>query len=306
MGDIRIGNHPCSWGVAARTTEGMAEIPPYGLVLDEMEQTGYAGTELGFWGFLPTDPRTLRDELAHRGLDMVGGLVTVRLADSAAHTEGLERVLRTASLVADSGGPGAFLLLADEHNSNPTRKKLAGRIEPGHALSGEQWSVFADGAQRIAQSVKERTGLRTAFHHHCAGFVETPYEIETFLSLTDPGLIGLCLDTGHYQYGGGDALAAVRRYTDRIWHVHFKACSPEVVAQARVKEWDYVQAVAGNVFCELDQGTIDFEAIIQELHKWNYQGWVVVEQDVLPGMGTPKESARRNRDYLRKILNDDV
>jgi inosose dehydratase len=30
-------------------------------------------------------------------------------------------------------------------------------------------------------------------------------------------------------------------------------------------------------------------------------GWIVVEQDVLPGMGTPKESAQRNREYLKSI-----
>ncbi len=29
--------------------------------------------------------------------------------------------------------------------------------------------------------------------------------------------------------------------------------------------------------------------------------YVLVEQDILPGMGTPKESARRNREYLRSI-----
>jgi inosose dehydratase len=32
-----------------------------------------------------------------------------------------------------------------------------------------------------------------------------------------------------------------------------------------------------------------------------YEGYTIVEQDILPGMGSPKESARRNREYLRSI-----
>ena len=32
-----------------------------------------------------------------------------------------------------------------------------------------------------------------------------------------------------------------------------------------------------------------------------YAGYITVEQDVLPGMGTPAASARRNREYLRGI-----
>ena len=38
--------------------------------------------------------------------------------------------------------------------------------------------------------------------------------------------------------------------------------------------------------------------VVEELRRMGYDGWIVVEQDVLPGMGTPKQSAARNRDYL--------
>lgn len=55
------------------------------------------------------------------------------------------------------------------------------------------------------------------------------------------------------------------------------------------------------VFCELGKGNVPFAAIAEQLHKRNYHGWIVVEQDVLPGMGSPKASAQRNRDYLRAI-----
>lgn len=301
MSNIRIANAPCSWGVLEFESERNGDIASWAQVLDEMVETGYEGTELGDWGFLPTDPARLRKELAARRLELVGAFVPVKLADASAHQEGLERAVRTAFLMAEAVGTDPFIVLSDENGSDPTRTKLAGRIRPEHGLGHGQWSVFAEGAQRIAWAVREQTGLRTVFHHHCAGFVETPAEIETLLSLTEPDLIGLCLDTGHYVYGGGDALEGIKRHAARIWHVHFKACHAEVAARARAQEWDYFEAVRHALFCELGQGAIDFQAVLVELNRQSYQGWIVVEQDILPGMGTPRESAQRNREHLRNI-----
>ena len=143
--------------------------------------------------------------------------------------------------------------------------------------------------------------MRTVFHHHCAGYVETPAEIEKLLSLTDPELLGLCFDTGHYAFGGGDPLAAVRKFGSRIWHFHFKDHCPKVAAQACGNNWDYFKSVQAGIFCEIGQGDVDFPAVVSALKQAGYNGWGVVEQDVLPGMGTPKESAARNRAYLREI-----
>ena len=46
---------------------------------------------------------------------------------------------------------------------------------------------------------------------------------------------------------------------------------------------------------------MDFPQVIKHLENRDYDGWAVVEQDVLPGMGVPKDSARGNREYLRNI-----
>jgi len=64
---------------------------------------------------------------------------------------------------------------------------------------------------------------------------------------------------------------------------------------------DYQDALRRGLFCELGRGSVDFPALLRDLHKTNYEGWIVVEQDVLPGMGEPKVSARNNREYLRSI-----
>ncbi len=304
MSKIRVANAPCSWGVLEFDLEG--ETAGYAQVLDEMAQTGYAGTELGDWGFMPSEPAALRAELARRSLAMLGAFVPVALADPSSHAEGEAVALRTARLLADcvdgqsrDGGP--FIILADDNGTDATRTKLAGRIQPAQGLGETQWRVFAEGAQRIAQSVRDETGLRTVFHHHCAGFVETPAEIETLLGLTQPDLIGVCCDTGHYTYGGGNALDGLKRLGERVWHVHFKDCDAEVAARARAEGWDYFEAVRNGLFCELGKGEIDFESVLKELDGRDYQGWIVVEQDVLPGMGAPRDSAQRNRDYLGSL-----
>jgi inosose dehydratase len=209
--------------------------------------------------------------------------------------------VRTAQLLRDTAGTGCFIVLADDNGTVKTRTQNAGRITPQMGLSDTQWQTFAAGANRIARSVNERTGLRTVFHHHCAGYVETPAEIEQLMALTDPALVGLCLDTGHYMFGGGDPADLLERYADRIWHVHFKDFDPRVGEQVRAKNWDYFAAVRHGVFCELGQGAVNFSVMRDALQAKGYAGWIVVEQDVLPSMGSPKMSAQRNRAYLRRI-----
>jgi inosose dehydratase len=295
---IRVANAPCSWGALEFD---VGEGARYGRVLDEMAETGYAGTELGDWGFMPTDPAALRRELDARGLEMIGAFVPAALADEAAHGPAVEAALRVARLlaaVAEGQPTRPLVVLADDNCKDPTRAAFAGRIGEGQGLTAAQWERFARGAERVARAVVDATGLRTVFHHHCAGFVETPGEVETLLRRTDRGLLGLCLDTGHYAYGGGDPLAALRAQGDRVWHVHFKDCHPGVAAAARGEGLGYLEAVARGVFCELGKGQVDFAAVVAELRGRGYEGWVVVEQDVLPGMGTPRESARRNRELL--------
>jgi inosose dehydratase len=270
-------------------------------VLDEMQATGYAGTELGDWGFMPTDPAALRGELARRNLALLASWVSVFLHDADRHAQSEADCVRTARLLAEVGGPDNFIVLGNDPYGDPMRTQYAGRIQPEQGMSEAQWQIFADGANRIARAVKRETGLRTVFHHHIGTWVETPEETARLLSMTDPEVLGLCFDTGHYRFGGGDPLTGLQRHADRIWHVHFKDHSPTVAAASRVEGWSGVQSVEHGVFCELGQGDVDFPAVLADLRQRGYQGWIVVEQDVLPGMGSPKASAQRNRAYLAGI-----
>lgn len=310
MKTIRVGNAPCSWG--SLEFEGLEGKPiGYARMLDELSETGYAGTELGDWGYLPTDPEVLHQELARRGLALVGAFVPVALKDPAAHAGGETKTLRVAQLLAEVHRRGRFasppfLVLADDNGTDPVRTQNAGRVGDSMGLSEAQWTTYALGANRIAQTIQRETGLPTVFHHHCAGYVETPEEIAQLLARTDPALLGLVFDTGHFTYGSGrytgeSAVQALERFADRIWYLHFKDCEPQVARNAQANHWDYFAAVRHGVFCELGQGCVDFHAIREWLKRREYEGWVLVEQDVLPGLGAPKASALRNRNYLKSI-----
>jgi inosose dehydratase len=296
---IKIANAPCSWGALEFDLAG--EAPGYVQVLNEIVETGYIGTELGDWGFMPTDPAKLSHEIHSRGLKLLGAFVPVLLKDRKAHAAGVEVAVRTAKLMAAVEGDLPFIVLADDNGKDPIRTKNAGRVTPEMGLSEAEWQIAAEGAMKVAEAVKKEAGLRTAFHHHCAGFVETPAEIEKLLSLTDPKLLGLVFDCGHYAFGGGDPVEGLRKLGQRVWHFHFKDHEPDVHKQANANGWDYFQSVSHGVFCELGKGDVDFPALIAELKKIGYDGWGVVEQDVLPGMGVPKESARRNREYIKSL-----
>jgi inosose dehydratase len=281
--------------------EWAGTMPPYSRVLDEMAATGYAGTELGRWGFMPTEPAALRDELARRALALLGAFVPVRLTVEEDHRGGSDAAVRVAKLLAATVGDAGLVVLADDTARDPVRTALAGRITADQTLDEADWRIVTDGAHRIARDVKDATGLRTVFHHHCATFVETPWEIDALLSRTDPSLLGLCLDTGHCTFGGGDPLDVMEQWGDRVWHVHLKDCDPRIHEESAREGWDYAESVRRGVFCELGKGQVDFRGVLDRLQALHFSGWLVVEQDVLPSMGTPAESAARNRRYLQSL-----
>lgn len=297
---IHIANAPCSWGALEFELEG--NVQGYAKVLDEIQETGYEGTELGDWGFMPTVPADLHRQISARSLQLVGAFVPVALANESNHADGIAKALRVAGLMHGAGYPDAFIVLADENGSVKERTLNAGRVTESMGLSTEQMKTFAAGADKVAAAVKNTYGIRTVFHHHCAGYIETHREIEMLMEYTRPDLLGLCFDTGHYCFGGGkDLLGILHTYYERIWHVHFKDFSPVVASEAAKNGWDYFESVKNGVFCELGKGDVDFAAIRDVLQEKGYKGWIVVEQDVLPGMGQPKLYAQNNRNYLRSL-----
>jgi inosose dehydratase len=303
MTKFLVGNAPCSWGTLEFEGTGGEQIG-FGRMLDELAETGYTGTELGDWGYMPTDPSALRSELGRRGLVMLGAFVPVALKDPSALPGGIANAVKTARLLSQvASAPPPFLVLADNNGTVASRTQRAGRITAADSLNLAEWETFAAGAEAVARAVLDETGLKTVFHHHCAGYIETHEEITRLLELTDPQTLGLVFDTGHYTYGSGgaDAVAALDRFRERIWYIHLKDCHAGIAIRARAQGWDYFTALRHGIFCELGKGCVDFPRVLRRLAEPHYSGYLLVEQDVLPGMGSPKESARRNREYLASI-----
>ena len=295
---IKTGTAPVSWGIFE--VEGLSSQQPYNEVLDEMQRAGYSGTELGPYGYFPTEPERLMSELSARDLELVSAFVPIPLAEPKRHAAGLEEALRVAKLLSASGA--RLIVLADVMSG--LRIAAAGRVdERRDGMSDEQWKGATQILTRVATACRE-LGLDAVFHHHAGTFVETPREIERLCEAVDEQLLGLCLDTGHYFYGGGDPVEAVRKYGSRIRHLHLKDVQPPVLETVRREGVDFIEAVRRGVFCELGDGAVDFPKVIDGLTANGFTGWAIVEQDTDASQEgvDPFASAVRSRQYLRDTI----
>jgi inosose dehydratase len=273
---------------------------PYGKVLDEITAAGYAGTELGPYGYFPTEPHELMSELSTRGLRLVASFVPIPLAHPERHEAGYLGAMKVAQLLAQSGA--RTIVLADEMSE--ARMAVSGRVnESLDGMSEQQWAGAARILSRISEACRQ-LGLSAVFHHHAGTYVETPKEVQRLCESTEPGLLGLCLDTGHYLFGGGDPVDAVRLYGERIRHLHLKDVQLPILEGARRDRVGFLEAVRRGVFCELGKGAVDLNTVIQEMIAGGYSEWAIVEQDVDTRTGNvkPSESARRSRQYLREVI----
>jgi inosose dehydratase len=296
---IKVASAPVSWGIM-ESVETPAEYP-YTRVLDEIKQAGFAGTELGPYGYLPADAQQLRAELQKRGLALCSAFIAFELAEASALAKGLEQVRRTAKLISAAGA--THIVLSDE--ITPERSAVAGRRDEANRLSWKpaQWQTALSAVRAVIEACRE-FGLAVAFHHHVGSHVETPEEIDHLLGAVPARDFGLCLDTGHYYYGGGDPAEFVEKSADSVQWLHLKDADPKRLAEARDRKLDFHAGVRHGVFAPLGQGAVDFARVLAALGKQGYRGWAVVEQDVLPGgagMDAPVVNATAARQYLRQF-----
>ena len=291
---------PDSWGVL--DYPGPSWEQSYEKMLDEMMEAGYRGTELGPFGFFPTEPKVLEPQLTKRGMKMLGSFVPVKMGNPAASSAVIERIRKVGKLLATLKAP--FLVLADDQSDG--RNKYSGRAyDKGcPTLSVEQWKhvgkIVAD-----AEKVANEFGLDLVFHPHVATHVETPEECEKFFDATSHTGIGLCLDTGHCVYGLGDSVKEAEKYKNKLRFVHIKDCNNKVLEEARRNKWTFEEAIEHQVFTVIGQGNIDFRAFFRTLAKNGYSGWSVVEQDVKFGETKmpPAESVAASLKYLRGVVS---
>jgi inosose dehydratase len=293
---FRFATAPVSWGVADYRDASWEQ--PYEKILDEMAEGGYTGTELGPYGYFPTDPRVLRPVLEARGLAMLSSFVPVNLVDADAAPEVIGHIREVGSLLAALDAP--FIVLADAQSRE--REAVAGRVpsDDSAAMTFEQWRNavrLVASAERVAADF----GLDLVFHPHVGTYIETPEEVEMFFDAVSNTKVGLCLDTGHCYYGGGDPAFEAEKYKDVLRYVHIKDIDAAVLDDSIRKRRTFEQAVEARVFTQIGAGVVDFTSFFWTLARNGYSGWCVVEQDVKYGVATvdPKLSMAVSASYLR-------
>src|SRR5215470_2017287 len=234
---------PDSWGVL--DYPGPSWNQSYEQMLDEMVEAGYTGTELGPYGFFPTDPAVLKPQLDKRQLKLLGSFVPVVLSDPASAGIAVEQIRKVGDLLATLKAP--FLVMADAQGD--FRNRLSGRVpaDGSAGLSAAQWKNVAKVVEEAAK-VTEEFGLDLVFHPHVATYVETPEECERFFDATSHTGIGLCLDTGHCVYGGGDAIVEAEKFRSVLRFVHIKDCDARILEESRRKKQTFEEAIEDKVF----------------------------------------------------------
>jgi inosose dehydratase len=296
---IQFACAPVSWGVQDDRGPGWEQ--PHEQMLGEMVSAGYTGTELGPYGYFPTDPGLLNGTLQRVGLTLLSSFVPVPLTDPSRVESVIEHVRRVGALLAALGA--RVLVLAD--CQTPERREIAGRVpvDGSKSLSAAQWKQVGAIIRRVEEASAE-FGLGVVFHPHVATFVETPLEVENLFDSLAGARVGLCLDTGHCVYGGGDPVDEGRKYRVQLQYVHVKDVDARVLGEARRKKLNFEQAVGAGVFSRIGAGCIDFDAFFRFLAESRYAGWAIVEQDVIYGktLVPPVESMRESLGYLKKVV----
>ena len=139
-------------------------------------------------------------------------------------------------------------------------------------------------------------GIPLGYHHHMGSLGEAPEEIERIMSAADPRYVKLELDVAHYLQGGGDPVAAIRKYGSQILFLHLKD------VESRSPQPDQVPPRSYR-FVELGRGRVDLPGVMRVLAEVRFNGWIVVELDAVPDNArSPKEAAEINRRYLTERL----
>ncbi len=288
---LRLGTAPDSWGVWFPDDPHQV---PWRQFLDEVVQGGYQWIELGPYGYLPTDPEQLRDELGRRGLQLSGGAVFAGLHRGAeAYDQALKDCREEAALLGALGASHLVLLpeqYTDMHSGDA--------LEPGE-LEPAQWNDLVTGMSALGKVLQEESGISLVFHPHADSHVDTQPRVERFLQDTDPSSVSLCLDTGHISYCDGDNLEIIRRFPTRIGYVHLKQVDPAIVRRVREERLSFADAVKLGAMVEPPGGIPAMEPLLAELGTLDVDLFAIVEQDLYPcEPDYPLPVATRTRTYL--------
>lgn len=293
---ITLANAPVSYGVFELAAEEGATLPGPEDLAGMVAAAGYAGIDSGPIGMLGRG-QELRDRLARHSLALAGGWVDLPFSDAEAFTAALPGYSDALAFFAEGSEAArpARPTLADSGSAARRARPGGG---PGLSLDPYGWDTLATNVA-TAVDLARRAGLEPTFHHHACTHVETPAEIDELLARTE---VGLTLDTGHLILGGGDPLEGLRRWAERIDHLHLKDVRRAVLEEAVATGTGMRTVWTGRAFVPLGTGDLDLEAVMAQILGSGYAGWLVVEQDVIPQPGDEPDRPQREQVHNREML----
>lgn len=289
---VKLGIAPIGW-----CNDDMPELGAentFRQTVSEMALAGFTGCEIG--NKYPSDPAELK-----RQLDLRGMRIASRWFSSFLLTQPYDEVAQAFSKELD------FLAAvgADRINVSEQSYSIQGQMDTPvltgghkHVMDDAEWDRFCDGLNALGRMAASR-GFKLCYHHHMGTVVQTAAETERMMENTDPKLVWLCYDTGHFTFAGEDPLAMLKKYVSRVGHVHLKDMRLPVVEQARANEWSFLQAVRNGAFTVPGDGDVDFAPVFRVLDEAGYEGWLLVEAEQDPAKADPLEYAMKARAYIR-------
>ncbi len=262
--------------------------------VSEMALAGFTGCEIG--NKYPSDPAELKRELDLRGMRIAS-----RWFSSFILTQPLEQVEQDFSKELD------FLTAVGANRINVSEQSysIQGKVDVAvlgdkkHIMDASEWEKFCKGLNVLGRIATDR-GFKLCYHHHMGTVVQTAEETDRMLANTDKESVYLCYDTGHFTFAGEDPLTVLKKYVERVGHVHLKDMRAEVVARVKAEGWSFLKAVREGAFTVPGDGCVNFEPIFKVLDEANYEGWLLVEAEQDPAKANPLEYAIKARKYIRE------
>ncbi len=290
---VRFGINPITWA-----NDDMPELggeTPLDVILSEIKQAGYDGSEMG--GKYPADPAKLRPILEQHGLVLVSGWYSGQLLDHTVEQE-IEDSASQLNLMAEMGCK--VMVYAETTGTVQNRRDTPLSQRP--RLADDRWADYGARLTMVAEHFQKR-GVQMAFHHHMGTVVETQEEVDRLMENTGDA-VGLLADSGHIMFAGGDPLTLIRRHGSRICHVHCKDVRPAVMADAKNRDRSFLDSVLDGIFTVPGDGSIDFRAYLSALKDLDYQGWLVVEAEQDPAVAHPLTYATKGYQHLRQLVDE--
>lgn len=286
----KIAGAPISWGVC--------EVPGWGhqmqpqRVLSEMASLGLVATEFGPLGFLPVEPAARASSLATLNMHAVGGFFPVIL--HKADVDPLDSVMEELKAYIEAGAD-TLVLAADSG--------LDGYDVKRPELSEAQWGIVFNNLNRI-NDYAESLGIKAVLHPHVGTIIETREDV---MKVVEGSSISFCLDTGHMFIGGTDPVWFSGEFAKRVAHSHLKDVDSAKAGQVQAGSITYYEGVVAGMYKPLGQGDVGIGEIVRNLLTAGYQGWFVLEQDLViqeePAEGAgPYMFAKQSVEYLREVI----